>query len=234
MSENHFDELINSHIKYAGMMMLSRLAEEAPTDEELAAAFIPCEELDRLVLPEINKEVGKRKLKRTLLLAARSVAIFFIFIVVSAFAISNSKALTAKFLNLFIAENNVSVDFSFSESGTRANSTSDASLFDYISPGYLPDGYVLRESNSNESGALSRYFNETEAMLSISRFSLCASHQIDNEDTNIYEIEVLGYPALVLETPDYNFLFFTNDSYEYKITANLDIEELILIAEELP
>lgn len=233
MSEHHFDELVNSHIRYAGIMMLQKLADEAPTDEELATVSVPSDELDKLVLSKINKEVGKKRLRRFLNLAGRAAAVFFIFIAVSAFAISNSKALSAKLLSLFIAENVVSVDFSFSEADLNDNYKSAVNLVDYINPGYLPYGYILRESTANEAGAMSRYFNKSEEMLSISRFSLGASHKIDNEDTNIYEIEMLGNPALVLETPDFNFLFFANEYYEYKINANLDIEELILIAEGL-
>ncbi len=233
MNESHFDELVDSYIKYAGREMLLKLAEEAPTEEEIAQVCVTTDALDSLIMADINKEVSKRRFRRVISMTAKVAAVFFIFITISAFAISGSKALRTRFVNLFIAENDVSLDFSFVDEAESESSNVSVDIKDNIEPGFLPAGYELKESNSVGKNALNRYFNSAGQMLMIKRSSIGASHKIDNENSNIYEIEVMGKPALVMEHPEGNYLFFTTDQFEYSVGGNLDVEVLIMIAEGL-
>ncbi len=59
MSEHRFDEMIDSYIKHAGREMLLKLAEEAPSEEELAQVCDASDALDKMIMAVIDKEVEK-------------------------------------------------------------------------------------------------------------------------------------------------------------------------------
>ena len=233
MSNNHFDELVDSCIKYAGRQMLKKMADEAPSDEELEDFCFSTDSLDSLVMSDINKQVGRLRLRHLVTLAGKAAAVVLIFIAVTAFAISSSKALRAQFINLFISESEVSVDFSFSDAEENSEASPSVQSEDHIAPGYLPDGYVLEESTTNGYHAHSEYLNEADERLMISRMGIGASHSVDNEHSRVYELEVMGKPAIALESEYMNILFFTSENFEYSITGVISIEDMIPIAEGL-
>ena len=232
MSERRYDELIDSYIKHAGRELLLKLAKEAPSEEELANVCDASDALDRMIMDVIDKEVEKKWLRRILSVAGKAAAIFFIFVTICAFTISYSKELRTQFAGLFIAKNELSFDYNFAkeEDGSLSRSLE---IKDNIAPGFLPAGYVFRESSADGISAISRYFNSDGEILTIERSSIGASHGVDYEQSVVYEIDVLGNPAFVLESESANLILFSTDRYEYSIDANLDIDILITIAEGL-
>ncbi len=133
---------------------------------------------------------------------------------------------------MFIAKNELSFDYDFAKEA-GGNLTRSSEIKDNIAPGFLPAGYVLGESSADGVSAISRYFNRDGEILTIERFSTGTSNGIDNGNSRTYETEVMGRQALITENPDGNCLFFTTPQYEYRVSADLDAEVLITIAESL-
>lgn len=110
-------------------------------------------------------------------------------------------------------------------------------------PAYIPDGFELVWENSNTNAYIElSYENEAGDYIDFSATSLSNSTTfefgLDNEHSDSYEISVNGLPATLMITniegyPSYLVWMDGEAGVAYCITAALDREELIQIAESV-
>lgn len=224
MNKNHYDELLDSKIKCAGLEMLAKLAEDAPSEQELEAANTESADLDKKVGAAISKKVAKLRAVRFFKTAGKVAAALLIVAAVSTVAISSSEALRVRFLNLFVTSNEISVDIKVDET---------VSSNDPISAAYLPEGYTFVDEETNETLSLYTYKNTSGETMRISRFIGEVDISVNNEGSTVREIDINGKASLLVENDKANTLVFYTEMYTYMIEANVESEELVKIARKI-
>ena len=225
MDKNRHDELVDSYLKYAGEELLSKLAEEAPSEEDLAGFEIPSNNIDQRISATINKEVNKRRRKRTFKIATRVAAGLIIVLIVSTITIASSEAIRTRFFDFFKTSDEVSETVIVSD---------DTDVQDDILPGYLPEGYHHVSGSVDEIMAVSIYEDSNGNTIYISRKKSAGTISYDNERSTSYETTIDGNKAIVVESPDVNTIFYFGDSYVYKLFGIVGVDELIKVIESLP
>ena len=225
MDKNRHDELVDSYLKYAGEELLCRLAEEAPSEEELADFEIPSNNIDKRISATINKEVNKRRRKRTFKIATRVAAGLIIVLIVSTITIASSEAIRTRFFDFFKTSDEVSETIIVSD---------DTDVQDDILPGYLPEGYHYVSGSVDEIMAVSIYEDSNGNTVRINRRKSVGTITYDTERSTVYETTISGNKALVISSPDMNGIYYFGDIYVYNLSGIVDVDELIKVIESLP
>lgn len=105
-------------------------------------------------------------------------------------------------------------------------------------PSYIPEDYELDELIKNSNAVVATYYNSSGEMLSFGQYVLPegANISLNNEGLVIQRIRINGFDALLglpHSSDDYSSILWTDNEYVYQITARLDGDTLILIAESL-
>ncbi len=225
MGKNRHDEFVDSYLKYAGEELLSKLAEEAPSEEELADFEIPSNNIDQRISATINKEVNMRRRKRSLKIATRVAAGLIIVLIVSTITIASSEAIRTRFFDFFKTSDEVSETIIVSD---------DSDVQDDILPGYLPEGYHYVSGSVDEIMAVSIYEDSNGNTVRINRRKSVGTITYDTERSTVYETTISGNKALVISSPDMNSIYYFGDIYVYNLSGIVDVDELIKVIESLP
>lgn len=102
--------------------------------------------------------------------------------------------------------------------------------------GYIPNGFSLVEISSNQNQSTVIYKDSLDNRIVLYSYSTKHDSSADNENYNIYEIEINNFPGLLFESKNSyfeNMLYWNTDSTYYQLKSSLPSEELIKIAENL-
>ena len=221
MTNKYQDEVICVTVKYAG-------------HEALADAALDCGGVDAVVSEAFDKKmralIGRRSAWRgaskALKITARIAAVLAVFIVISTAVIFSSEALRVEVANLFhfnSGENQTSIGFTGADTQQLAEGI--------VLPGYLPKGFELVETNKKNLMIKSRYENEAGAFITIEQ-NVLNSHINANSDS-FSETEIAGRTVYFLEDDEFNVVIFNNEMNSFILSANIDISELLIIAESM-
>ena len=179
------------------------------------------EKMQKLFKIEKNKVFFKNFQKYSM----RVVSILLVFIIISAISVFSVSAWRVKFLNFIFDSTKPNTEFQFGD--TKGNIYSnDEMTFEYI-----PDGFELIKSVSNESSVYLKFENE-DLYFSFSSKNIESKIGIDTENGKIEQITINGYEAVYSENKNINALIWHNDEFAFTIMGNIPKVEIIKIAEK--
>ena len=234
MNNRIYDEIFNTKIKAAGYMLLDKIADEAPSEEELCGLNVSFDKIDSRVKASIRKISAKHFAKKAAKIFALASSVLILLVGIGIMTITHTQALPIKFKDILMKDNKTHVDLSASEEIESEEEfiTKDT---DIIDPGYLPDGFELVEVQVSQVFAVNTYLSRENNTIRLTKSKSAGSIAFDNERSTHYETEIMGNKAIVLENQDMNIVFYFSNNYFYEILGEyVDTQELIKIAQKLP
>lgn len=196
------------------------------------------EELDQRCLKAIERSFAKKKRAEKLhgLRKAGSIAAVLVLVCAIAFgtAFTAVEAFRVKVLNfaLEIKEGNIATEVKIS-SETDLPSGEDGPTA-WLSPSWIPEGYVLDHETSVVGVYTATYINETGNTIEFFQGGITTGCTMDTEDAETYETTLNGCPAYVSIRGEQVILYWVdadNLSVLNIVSEHLDIESAIKMAE---
>ena len=224
MTQKYRNEIFNIAIKHAGHDILEEISEETPVSDGLSFS----DKFERKMEEIVRKEARRRRVLSALKITAKVAAVILVVLIVSTGVVFSSEALRLKVMNLFYESDEISTEIDFS--GIEPGDIPEGMVL----PGYMPEGYVLTEVEKTESGLYtSIYTNSSDNIIKIEQGNFVAHFSADNENEDAYQAEFMGTEIYVVEHDEMNMVFFNGNYYSFSIWGNIEISELLAIAESV-
>jgi len=162
----------------------------------------------------------------------RVACIIIAIIVIATTTVFSVEALRKPFINFIIEIYEKYSTIIFDGEG---KTESDAPLiFENHKPSYIPDGYEISRSEELLMYQFIEYTNEDGNIIMFEQ-SLGDNSQvgIDTENTETEIIEINTYSGIYFENKGFKTIIFSNNTYVFILTGNLEKSELIKIAESV-
>lgn len=171
-----------------------------------------------------------RKEKRTWITKRlpRIAVIVLVVLAICSATVMSVEALRVPFLNLFINSEERKTDIEFNKDQAIVEDESFAVLFEYI-----PKGYELVSEEIEEQDVSLMYLNSDEETIFIDMYYGGSSISLDTEDAEHGEIKINGEQGFYSYKDGLTMLVFSKNEYVYSITASIELEEVIRIAENI-
>ncbi len=234
MNKKTYDEIFDAKLKAAGHLMLDKLAQEAPSDEELSKFDVPSKKLDDRIKASLRKASAMRVAKKAARASVFVAAAIVMIIGVGMITIKHTQALPIKFKDIMLEKNDDYVELSASEA---IDNDEDflAKGMDFIGPKYMPEGFGLIDVHVSSTIITNTYLSRDNNIIRIMKNKTASSVSFDNEHSTHYETQIMGNKAVIFETDGMNTVFYFSNNYYYEISGQyLDTQELVKIAEKLP
>ncbi len=202
--------------------LLINLPEEKK-DTEPGLSALTKKKIEKMIRQAICRERSMRIVKHL----PRIAAIALIVIALCAITVMSVEALRIPFLNLFInTKDNITV---IDVGEEQLSSDNFGELF-----GYIPEGYELTSENNLEQGMAFIFTSGSKEDILIERYIEEGSLGIDTEAAEFAEVMINENNQGFYSTKNEEIsLIFTKDGYTYFISANMDLSEIIKIAEKI-
>lgn len=178
------------------------------------------EKMRKLFKAEKSKIFYKRVLKHSV----RAAGFILILLAVSIASIFSVSAWRVKFLNFVFDSEKPNTDFQFGDM-KGSNYSDDELMF-----GYIPEGFELVKSSSNESSIYLKFENK-DLYFSFSLKNIESKIGIDTENGKIEKLTINGYEAVYSENKNINALIWSNGEFAFTIIGDIPKEDIIKIAE---
>ncbi len=234
MNKKTIDAIFDAKVKAAGHMLLEKLAEEAPTDEELSMLALPSKKLDDRIKASVRKASAMRVIKKTTRASVFAAVAIFMVLIVGVITMTHTQALPIKFKNIMLkkAENHIVL------SASEVLETDEDFLtngVDLIGPKYMPEGFGLVDVNITSETIRNTYLSLDNSIIRIMKSKTAGSTTFDTEHSTHYKTQIMGNEAVVCEFNGTNTVFYFSNNYYYEISGqDVETQELIKIAEKLP
>lgn len=227
--ENKEGSIINSLDEDIFVALFKRGAHEylQKTTAETEEPDTMSELCEQKILRSIKKDVGQKKLKRTVRKLSRVAAIVLIVLAILTATIMSVEAFRIPFFNLFINSGDKITGFTLHD-GSEANTLSQ-----FEGPSYLPIGYELNSTEVLGKKETLTYLNSAGECLLVSRFQAGSDFTVDTEDAETSNIDVNGYQGLYSIKDGRTRLAFRTDNYAYLLDVPADLSEAIKIASSI-
>ena len=183
---------------------------------------------EKKILNLINKQVRKEKVNRILKKLVKIAAIFFIIVTVCTITIISVEALRVPILNLFTYTEEKITDIEFIDNQSNVEGVSFEDCFEYV-----PEGFELASEEIDGLDASLIYTNMDEESIFIDMYYGGSSLGVDTENAEYGEIIINESKGFYSTKNGSANLVFTKNEYVYSIIANLDLSEIIKIAENI-
>ncbi len=102
------------------------------------------------------------------------------------------------------------------------------------SPSYIPEGFVLVDDNQSDSFFRVRSWQKSEEeFITLIQMNEDGAIALDTEDANVYNIELFGEMAEVIEKKGRIMIYFIKDQGAFTLTTHLSYEETLRIAQSV-
>jgi len=225
-NERIFDVLILAAAEDA----LHEELNEIPSCEELDKIYKPSPEMDIKMRRLIASAENTRKTKNILALAGKTVASFLIMFVITAIILFSVEASRVYILNMFMKmnDNHISIEF---------HPNDDSSEISKYYTKYIPDGFDIENIFSDENSRTFVYSNKVNKMIVLSIFfAETSSVFVDHERNISFPVRINNNEAYFFESnfeDEKNVLIWQDDNIAFNLSANLDKEQMIMIAENV-
>jgi hypothetical protein len=220
MTREYNEEMIEVAIKHIGHEVLSEAAAEAEEGTDTVS-----EQFDKRMRALIRRKTALRAGARTMQVLYRVAAILLVVIVIFAVAVVSSEALRVKVINLLYGIQGGNAQISFT--GADPDNLPEG----IVIPDYLPKGYELAEASQDGLLITSRYENEAGDAIEIRQDTL--NVQIGAMQGAATETEIAGRTAYIIDTPEDKAVIFSNDWNSFVISGDIDVSELLIMAESI-
>lgn len=222
-----FDSILTQALKEHSKDYLSKI----PSEEKLSTELIFSDEF----LNKMNKTVAKcnkeKLIKKTIFYFKKSVATILIVIGLIFGMLMLSHPVRATIQNVIIE---------WLEKYTRFEYQSDKNEIEVIDYklGYIPGGFVEREKFTFDGMAVVEYTNSigNKVIFEYSPTTDDYSINLDNENSNYKSIQLNDFDAHLFESKvedGRNYLLWDNNAYTFKLISELNVDEMIKIAENV-
>lgn len=233
MKRSYSDDMLDLAIKHAGHDILAEIAHEMPSDEEIKESIKYSDEFEKRIKKIIGMDFRRRRLSKVIRVVTKVAVIILVFLIVSTAVIFSSEALRIKVMNLFYQTGEKSTEIEITD-----NEEIENILEGLVVPSYIPEGYELEEKNRIGIIYNSIYKNSNNDMIKIEQINGSGNTTADTEKKPSYETEIMGHKIFVTECKGSegkrkNLLVFNNDLFRFSISGNINISELLKIAESM-
>ena len=129
------------------------------------------------------------------------------------------------YIGLFIVKNVMYIGFGYDNS-------SQAYRNDYISIGYLPEGFELTDDSSSKFWVLLE-FKKGDKHIRIDRYPVESSTSIDTENSTVSDIKIRSLNGKYINNPRFQAVVWYTDEQIYSVFTNISKEETIRVAESV-
>jgi len=213
------EEMIEVAVKHLGHEFLTEAAGSA---EEGCAVSDSFDKRMRALIGRKAARVAGRRAFRNL---SRVAAILFVVVVIFTVAVLSSEALRARVINLLVEVGGGRAQIGFTDSNTEQLPEG------IVLPGYLPDGYELVKADTDGTVIVSQYKNEAGDEITIRQGSLDV--QVGVMQTDAVQTQIAGRTVYALDQNGKKIVIFNNDWYSFVIRGDMDVSELLIIAESM-
>lgn len=192
------------------------------------------EGLDKKILGMIKKYEKKEKRKRKLRLikkvTLKAAVLIAVLMVGFAVTFSTVEAFRVTVINFIIEQKEKFSLISLSENN---NISVPTELDEKYYPHYLPKGYEINSTFTNDSGVEISYINKNNEIINYSYFDKNTKAGIDTENTTETSVFINGIKGSIFSKNRYRTLVFKLDEYIFIIEGHIEQEEIIKIAESI-
>jgi len=228
--ENKNERILDTLIEIAAEDSLLQEIEEMPSCEELNKIYIPSPGLKKKIHRLITKNEYSARLKKTLYFSGKLATGLLILILITSAILFSVEASRNYIFNIFINRYSNNTAFEFQPNNTT-------SIFDKYSIKYIPPGFILKTTNTNENTRIYTFANENGIQFTLQEWlGETLNSFIDNEKSNMQVITINKLEAYLFKSKyngDNNILIWKNDVLICQLTSILDSDQLIQIAEKM-
>jgi len=228
--ENRNEVIFNSLIDAAAEEALLQEMNELPSCEELDKIYSPTPEMDGKMRKLIKRVENTQKAKKILIQASKTAMVFFTFMAVITTILIAVEPSRNYIFNTFIQWNNNHTAIQFQPS-EKSND------FDIYTLNYIPDGFKLITTSSNENMRSSIYSNDKNEKIFFQQFLADSTNlSVDNENNKPSIMTIHNSEAFFFESEsenDNNILIWKENNIAFKIISNIGKNEMVLVAENV-
>ncbi len=218
MKKDLQDKLFDSMLRAAFQEKVSTQEPEDVPPHEFSPEFErKMQKLIRRMERQDWRQTHRRKLRRV-------AAMFALVIVLGGTLVVKVDAVRVPFVNFVLS---VGDGFSSVDIVGNQNQPEVPEDMETFLPAYVPDGFQLSSSDSDNSFFMVSYTNEAESYYSILFYRSARSSALDTEDADVEQREINGYPAIVIRENEQTIVEWFPDGHEYFITGTVPLEEIL-------
>ena len=215
------DFLLDAVLKEATIQAVEELAEELPKPEPVEFSKQHQQKMKAI----FRRPQRQRRWKKISKYSQRIVVVLLVAILVSGATIFSVEAWRVQFLNFIISIGETNTDISFTSDNT-SNSHGD----DTVILGYIPSGFELTIKQSRENYLYLDYQSNGQYFM-FSKSDVAGSISVDTENAVTQVMKINGHDAFLSVKENVVMLVWHDTINSYKLGGNIDIDEIIRIAE---
>lgn len=178
--------------------------------------------MQRLFKSERRKIAAKKFRKY----AVRAACIFLAIIVFSGVTIFSVSAWRVRFLNFVLDIGAPNTDYNFTDEKPAPQ------MDDRLQLDYIPEGFVIKESVSDDR-SINFIFSNEDKFFYVSSDGLNTNFSIDTENALVERIKINGFDAVYTANQNANTLIWHDDDRAYTITGTVSKDEIFKVAKGL-
>ena len=214
------DRVLDLFLEEAAVIAAAEIGDSYPEAEPVAFSAAFEQRMER-----VFKEAGHRARMRKIGKFSRRAAVVLLAVIVTfTLMVFGVKAWRTRLLNLFVTETPTAVIINFEENA--------AAIETGVIFGFIPEGFVLTESKNDPDVQRYAYQAGDESFV-LSRVMADRGFVVDKEDAVLKRITINGYEAFMSVTNDYYILVWSDFTFAYRLTGNMEEAVFIQIAENI-
>ena len=222
MNSNIFNKALDSMLEEAAKRADKELGEQTIISEEDIEFSKKHERKMKRLFAKADRQ---RKLVKIGKYSRRAACVLIIFGLVGGVSLFSVKALRYKVLNFVFDPKATHTDFEVVDSSQTFRN-------DYISIGYLPEGFALTDDSSDKYLVLLE-FKKGDKHIRIDRYSVESSTSIDTENSTVSDIKIRSLNGKYINNPRFQAVVWYTDEQIYSVFTNISKEETIRVAESV-
>ena len=220
MNNNIFDKALDSMIAEAAKRADKELGEQADCmDESIEFSEKHEKKMNRL----FAKVRRRQKLVKFSKYSRRAACVLIAVCVAGGVSLFSVKAWRNRVLNFVFDSKATHTDFEIVDSTQTFKN-------DYITVGYLPKGFELKDNSSDDVYTL-LVFEKDQDNIKIGKYPIDMSVTIDTENSEVEEIVIRSHNGKYINNSRFNCVAWNTDEWIYQIITTLDKAEVIRIAD---
>ena len=220
MNDSIFDKALDSMIAEAAKRADKELGEQADcTDESIEFSEKHEKKMNRL----FSKVRRRQKLIKFSKYSRRAACVLIAVCVAGGVSLFSVKAWRNRVLNFVFDSKATHTDFEIVDSTQTFKN-------DYITVGYLPKGFELKDNSSDDVYTL-LVFEKDQDNIKIGKYPIDMSVTIDTENSEVEEIVIRSHNGKYINNSRFNCVVWNTDEWIYQIITTLDKAEVIRIAD---
>lgn len=203
--------------------------------------------LSEYTLKEFNKKLEKQfrakftngLFSKTKNAFNKSAAVILLATLISTAIAFSVDASRMKILNLLLDVNEQFTRITYSDNDSNRTSQTQNNEFEKseklkYSPEYIPEGFYAVNSSASNGMSLISYENKQKLFIRFSEMAPENAINLDTEDAELIEnVKIKSFDALLVKKGNIVSIVWSNNDMCFSIIAQLDVEEIVKIAESV-